>query len=345
MLTCLYVGQLWQGGTCLARARALRKLGAELTLFDVTPYQSSGPRLVRAFQHRLLAGPSVSRLNHDLVAAIRAGGRIDTLWVDKGTWVFPETLEEARKLGVRRLVHYTPDPAFHFHTSRHFRRSVPLYDLCVTTKRYELDLYRRAGARAVLFTWQGVDERFTRIRACAEIDGSQRDGTVFIGHREPHYERTLEALVRAGVPLRIYGPRWPGAARRNFHLATAVRGDAVVGDDYAATLATAKIGVGLLSKLCPDAFTTRSFEIPAAGAMLLAEDTEEHRELFRAGEEADFFRSPEERGDKARFYLSRDRLRETIAARGRDIVLRRFTWLELLQPVLKRLTEKDLLPA
>lgn len=344
MLTCLYVGQLREGGTCLARARALRKLGAELTLVDVTPYQSSGPRWVRAFQHRLLAGPSVSRLNHDLVAAIRAGGRIDTLWVDKGTWVFPETLDEARKCGVRCLVHYTPDPAFYFHTSRHFRQSVPLYDLCVTTKRYELDFYRRAGAREVLFTWQGVDERFTRVRACGEVAGSQREGAVFIGHRERHYERTLGALVRASVPLRIYGPRWPRAARRNRLLATAVHGDAVVGHAYAATLATAKIGIGLLSKLCPDAFTTRSFEIPAAGAMLLAEDTEEHRELFRAGEEADFFASEEELVAKAVFYLSHDRLREKIARRGRDIVVRRFTWLELMKPVLQQLEKTEPLP-
>lgn len=335
----LYVGQLWEGSTCLARARALERSGAQLTLFDVTRYQTEGARLVRALQHRLLAGPAVSRLNRDLVAALRAAGRVDTLWIDKGTWIFPETLDEARKLGVRCLVHYTPDPAFHVHTSRHFRRCVPRYDLCVTTKRYELELYRRAGARDVLFNWKGVDDRFERIEACKDIAGSGRDGVIFIGHREWHYERMLEALARAGLPLRIYGPRWPDVARSAPTLAAAVRGGAVLGDAYAATLATGKVGVGLLGKTCPDAFTDRSVEIPAAGAMLLAEDTDEHRELFRQGEEADFFRSAAELVDKASFYLARDGLRQSIAARGRDIVMRRFRCEQVLQPVCRRLAE------
>lgn len=329
----LYVGQLWEGGTCLARARALERLGAHLTLFDVTPYQTAGPRLARALQHRLLAGPAVSRLNRDLVATLRAARHVDILWIDKGTWIFPETLDEARKLGVRCLVHYTPDPAFHVHLSRHFHRSVPRYDLCLTTKRYELDLYRRAGARKLVFNWQGVDERFERIEACKDTTGAGRDGVIFIGHREPHYERMLEALAVAGLPLRIYGPRWPDRARSSLALAAAVRGGAVLGDAYAATLATAKVGIGLLGKTCPDAFTTRSFEIPASGAMLLAEDTDEHRELFRQGEEADFFASPEELVDKVSFYLTRDGLRQAIARRGRELVMRRFTWQQLLQPV------------
>ena len=107
----------------------------------------------------------------------------------------------------------------------------------------------------------------------------------------------------------------------------------MLGDAYAATLATAKVGIGLLGKTCPDAFTTRSFEIPASGAMLLAEDTDEHRELFRQGEEADFFASPEELVDKVSFYLTRDGLRQAIARRGRELVMRRFTWQQLLQPV------------
>lgn len=338
MLKICYVGQLWHGGTCLARARALERLGFDVQQFDVTPYQQRGARLMRALTHRLLVGSAIDFLNRDLRALVVGGGLFDILWVDKGTWIYPQTLEAARRAGVSLLVHYTPDPAFHVHHSRHFRACVPLYDLCVTTKRYELEHYRRAGAREILFTWQGVDERFSRLAECGRIETSGRRGLLFVGHHESYYERVLSAVAETGLPLRVMGPRWPRKVSAKTKLGAAVQGDGVVGDAYAACLATAQIGLGLLSKLCPDGFTTRTFEIPAAGAMLLAEDTPEHRELFRAGEEADFFSCIEELIDKARYYLTRDSLRHRIARNGRERVLRDFTWERALEPIRRMLT-------
>ncbi len=341
----LYVGQLWHGGTCAARATALEKAGFELVGFDVTPYYQQGSRLVRILGSRLLVGPAIDGLNRDLRAAVAANDRVDVLWIDKGTWIYPETLEFARHLGVRTVVHYTPDPAFHVHHSRHFRACVPLYDICVTTKRYELELYRRAGAKKVVFTYQGIDERFERIEACSKIECNSRTGMIFIGHHERYYEDQLRFVAGSGLPLRVYGPRWPRKTARDRVLAPAVKGDAVVGDAYAATLATGAIGIGLLCKAYPDAFTTRTFEIPAAGALLLAEDTAEHREIFLEGKEADFFTSTDELVDKARFYLKRDGIRAQIALRGRERVMRDFTWEKVLSPVVEALRERETLSA
>ena len=111
------------------------------------------------------------------------------VWIDKGQWVFPSTLKEIKTCIGALLVHYTPDPAFSVHTSRHFKRSLSLYDLCITTKRYELERYREAGAKQVIFTWQGIDDRFIHCERCAEIEGTHRAGMVLIGHTEPHYRR------------------------------------------------------------------------------------------------------------------------------------------------------------
>ena len=84
---------------------------------------------------------------------------VQGVWIDKGRWVFPSTLEKIKAWTGALLVHYTPDPAFIVHTSRHFEQSLSIYDLCVTTKRYELERYREAGAKQVVFTWQGIDDR------------------------------------------------------------------------------------------------------------------------------------------------------------------------------------------
>ena len=81
-----------------------------------------------------------------------------------------------------------------------------------------------------------------------------------------------------------------------------IQGDACYGVDYARALTGAKIAIGLLSKRIPETTTTRSFEIPACGTMLLAERTQDHQALFEEGVEAEFFDSAEECADKARFY-------------------------------------------
>ena len=105
--------------------------------------------------------------------------------------------------------------------------------------------------------------------------------------------------------------------------------------DYVRCLANARIGLGLLSKYCQDEFTTRSFEIPAAGTMLIAERTEEHQDLFEEGKEAEFFATLEELSDKISFYLKNDQARCRIAEKGRLKTLSCYHWKHVLVPVVE----------
>jgi hypothetical protein len=334
-----YIGQLWSGGTCAERAKVLAERGHELLRFDITPYMTAGSRMLRAFQHRLLYGPHVQQFNRDLTEFIERLAPLDVVWVDKGRWVYSSALERIKNVSGALLVHYTPDPTFTVHTSRHFERSLGTYDLCITTKRYELQRYRDGGAKHILFTWQGIDDRFVQGTNCGAIDRVQRSGIVFIGHAEKHYRRVLMAVASRNKDLRICGPDWERYARRHKSLRPFVKGGPLWGQDYVARLASARIGLGLLSKYYPDQFTTRSFEIPAAGTMLIAERTDEHHELFDEGREAEFFSSLAELSDKIGFYLENETARVKIAAQGRQRALACYHWRNVLLPAIKVMEE------
>jgi spore maturation protein CgeB len=278
----------------------------------------------------------LTRFNQDLVRVARTAGRLDIIWVDKGRWLFPEVLDEMKRITGAVAVHYTPDPAFRVHVSRHFNACLPQYELCITTKRYELEAYARHGAQQTLFALQGVDDRFERVSACREQDGRTID-LIFIGHLEPHYVNMLASVREVSDSLRVLGPGWTRLqTRREWR---GLVGVPVWGDDYARALAQARIGLGLLSKMYPDAFTTRTFEIPAAGAMLLGERTPEHQELFEEDREAVFFGSVEELTDKIRFYLKNESARRAIATAGRSRALAQYHWRHVMQLTLTRVRE------
>lgn len=333
----LYIGELWEGGTCLERAKVLSERGWQVIQFDTTPYLRGSSRILASVQHRLLWGPDVTRFNRDVLQAARAAGPLDVIWVDKGRWLREAELEELKRLSGAVAVHYTPDPAFTVHDSRHFEACLALYDLCITTKRYELESYRRRGAREVLFNWQGIDDRFERLAACAQLDARPFDA-VFVGHVEPYYVATLERVRAVTGNLRVHGPRWERLARRRGSWRGIAAG-AVWADALPEALARGRIGIGLLSKLYPDAFTTRSFEVPAAGAMLLAERTADHLELFDEDREAVFFSSMDELCDKLRFYLGAEGSRRRIAEAGRARVLANYHWRQVLAPAVRRVEE------
>ena len=122
----------------------------------------------------------------------------------------------------------------------------------------------------------------------------------------------MAELVRAGLPLSIWGHRWQKAPEWPL-LAPYWRGPAQ--DDpeiYARIIQSAKISLGLLSRGNRDRHTTRSFEIPAVGGLLCAERTDEHCASYKEGVEAVFWKDARECIEQCRRLLSDDALAAAI---------------------------------
>jgi hypothetical protein len=314
----LYVGQLYPKGwvsTARMRMEELGRLGPDIIPLETLGYYRWGGKWAGAPFRRLAWGPPLWLLNRAIVRRAREV-RPDILWVDKGVWVSRRTLARVRRVGARVLVHYTADPAFVGHRTRHFVGALREYDLAVTTKRYEEEAYRQHGARGLMVQYPSYDRDVHRpLTASPEEAARYAADAVFAGTYGPGREKYLLPLARAGVGLVIWGSNWERC--REPELRPFVRGRGVGGRDYALALGCAKIGLGILSPLWPDRSTTRSLEIPACGTFLLAERTEEHRALFEEGKEAVFFSSGEELVAKARYYLEHEDERKRIAAAGR----------------------------
>jgi len=316
----LYVGASRNG---IDKRRAIQSLGIELHDFDTEPYLEASSRTLASLAHRLNLGPAVNALNRNLQLRARALTDVTHVWVDKGVWIWPETLEELKRRFGASLVHYANDSMLRVNRSRHFRASIPVYDFLFTTKAWEMDGYRELGARLVRHVFDAADEqRFQPREATPAQCQMYRSPVTFIGRCEPHYARVLRAVADAGLGLAIWGPRWTRVGRRREWARICVRGEGVWFDDYPVALSCADIALGLLSKMFPETTTTRTFEIPASGTFLLAERTDDHRSLFEEGREADYFSSVEELVDKIRFYTANPSVRRRIAKEGRERYLR-----------------------
>lgn len=311
-MNVLYIGALTPGTTSRDRMVALQEIGHEVTGLDVVKYYAKY-RIARSIQWRLNPKIMLANFNRDIVALFKTRADFELIWIDKGVWVFPETLISMKAISAVPIVHYSPDFHVLFNRSPHLLGSLKLYDHVITTKTPELALLEQLGGRHVVFATQS----YCRHRWANPIRSQEFDAEIgFVGRSEAHYRKTIRSLSSSGLGVRVWGDQWSsrtafGGVRRDV-----VAGRGVFGDRYVNALASFRIGLGLLSKLFPEQHTTRSVEIPAAGTFLLAERTGEHSAMFSEGQEAEFFESPDEMVSKARFYLANESQRNQIAIRG-----------------------------
>lgn len=334
----LYLGDIGPGQTCLMRMRALERLGHQVRGVNTVEPWRQASWLQRQTQRRFHRGSVINELNRRILIAAR-DFKPDLIWADKQEFLRIETISALRNLGAR-LLHFTPDPYFTLSWKRTplMDQAMGAFDVLVYCKSYERAEYEALNQQTIYMPLGYCDETH---RPLPSSDGRWLCGVGFLGGWEPRREALLAPLADAGVDLKIWGGYWDfledgrwtlrrrvilnqlaGGAVYRIHrhqsLADRLQGGEVYGDDYARALTGSKIGLGFLRKVCPDQHTTRTFEIPACGSMLLADRTPEHLEFFEEGKEAEYFSSEDELVDKVRFYSENSTFRDRIARGGYD---------------------------
>ena len=335
MASILYVGPL--EGTASQRAQTLEDLGHRLVRVAGGIPVDRRYQLYRLF--RRVGGPrDLHGTNRSIRSSVRPGA-FEILWIDKGLDVRRRTLERVREVAPdTMLVHYSPDDyRLLFEESDRFADTIPLYDLVVTTKSYNVPELREQGARDVLFVDNAFSPDVHKPVPLSEDDRRRYGCDVgFVGFYERERADSMYRVAESGIRVTVRGPGWNRYPRRHENMIVEDR--FLDADEYVRVINATKINLAFLRKQARDLQTTRSVEIPACGAFMLAERTSEHLGLFREGEEAEFFDGDEELIEKCRRYLADDPQRERVAAAGLERCRRdRYDNAGRLQRVLDRL--------
>ena len=319
------MGPLYYGGTCLQRMKAMEKLGHEIFPVDTEPevVQENKSQFIYRVRRKLFGPPDIVDANYTICNLIKKYPT-NILWLDKALTIKPETLRIARKISPKTLIAgYAPDDMAAKHNqSRAFLKGLPYYHVYFTTKSYGVTELESLGVQKAVFVSNAYDPAIHRPVEVSINEKTEYGGPVgFIGDYENERAQYIFYLAQHGIPVRIWGTNW-GKKCKLTHPNIRIENKSLWGDQYARAICSFDINLGFLRKINRDLQTQRSIEIPACGAFMLMERTDEHLELFEEGKEAAFFNSKEELFEKVTYYLGHEEERKNIAQAGRDRCLR-----------------------
>lgn len=332
----------------VAVVAAFKKLGHQVEAFYWQAYfQTRNPmmRLWRRAQNKFLIGPTINKLNQDLITkAIQFKPKL--IFIYRGTHITPRTLTELKRvLPESEIFGYNNDDPFAVGHPlwlwRHFLKSVPIYDLVFAYRKHNITEYIDYGAKRVelLMPWYLPEKDKPKIQG--ELIEKKYD-VIYVGHYENDARiEYLKDIAERDFTFGLFGPDWDLAPKydwlQKYQPVLPARGNL-----YRETIISAKIALCFLSALNRDTYTRRCFEIPAMGVFMLCQYSEDLAQLFEDGVDAVFFHNPDDMMEKIAYYTSHDQLRQQIAANGRQRVVRNKHDIDSrMDYVLNSITKKD----
>jgi len=275
---------------------------------------------VRKITMRLAAGPSVNRLNDDLLA-LAERERPDLVWTDKLLEMKPRTLDNLRAMGIATVSYMIDNP---FGTRqdpgwRLYMKDIPHYDLHVVQRDSNIVDYKSRGGRNVVKIQTAYEPTMHFPPPPGWSDANRDREVSFIG---TPYDNRAEFLTRLwkefGLPVTLSGGLvWKRHLSAEATAALYRGHGELFRNEYREGIWKSKINLSFITHANKDEFTHKSFEIAACQGFLLAERSEGHLQRFVEDEEAVFFSTIEECVAKIRRYLPDEAARDRIAAAGR----------------------------
>lgn len=326
----LCIGEEWRGSNSSGLFYAFSRLGHVTQIVNEREFISASAKNITIKSlNRLIRPMQIKDFNDNLLKTYDSF-KPKCVLVYKGAFLYPETIRYFKKNSI--VVNFFPDVSFFDHGS-YIGRCITLYDWVFSTKSFaKHDLVKHFNYHNVTYLPHGFDPwvHLNNNRLFEDVFACEAS---FIGNFSKKKESYLENILsrNKNLDLMIWGNNW----RRQMNekgglIERCVKDISVTGDAYVAAIKMSKVNIALLSEngrnsSSGDEITSRTFHIPAAGGFMLHERTDEFLEYFEEDVEACCFSSAEELSDKISFYIKNDLLRNKIAKKGHEMVVREHT--------------------
>lgn len=266
-------------------------------------------------EYKYIIGPDILIINKKLIKEVKEK-KIDFVFLYSARIINVKTIKHISKMGIYIATYCNDDPFSSFYPKyfwRNFIKSLPYCDHTYIFRAYNKDEYYKKGSKIVsLLKSYYIEERNFRINNI-KIEEDFPD-VVFIGHyEEDGRDEYIEALLEKGISVGLSDtPAWKKRFQNRNNLI--ILHDPI--NRYNELINKAKIGIVFLSSINMDTYTTRCFEIPAAGTMMIAPYTDDLASMFIEDKEVAFYRNKEEFVEKIFFYLNNPNERARIAEGG-----------------------------
>lgn len=322
MAKIIYIGESNQSSNSYHTSNSLKRLGHEVYLYDPKTLLHSkvGANLFRSFHYQTgyrFLQSKVKRWINDIIQKEKSA---DLIWVNSGELLGKECVQLLKAFNSPVILYNNDDPTGKRDGQRFasLLKALPYYDLCTVRLEKDPAELQARGAKNILRVRMSYDEVAHKpFDQLSDIPAEFRSEVAFIGTwiRPERRDEFLLKLIQEGVPVSIWGARWPKSPHWK-QLEPFYRGGAVGGRNYVAAMQGAKICLGLLSKGNRDLHTRRSVEVPYSGGLLCAERTSEHQKMYEEGVEAVFWSDAAECAAICKKLLADDTLREQIRLAG-----------------------------
>lgn len=314
----LIVGHSGESDVGMHFQKAAIELGLDVSFSDLTE-ANKGPRWLQSLNwrirdHRPIHLHSFSKKVEARCREFRPGAILVT-----GT--SPPTvhaLDQIGRKGIKRINFLTDDPWNKSLGSKWFFSALPQYDFIFSSRKANLsDLQNCCSAKIEYLPFAYAPY----IHYPDQLGESSPD-IYFAGNADADRASLMGGLIEQGLNLELYGSYW----NRFRGTCPANRGRASL-ETIRKLSASAKVSLALVRRANRDGHAMRSYELPAFRACILAEDTQEHRDLYgKEGDAVLYFDSPVKLVEKTRWLLShpeerlslRARCYERVVAQGRN---------------------------
>jgi spore maturation protein CgeB len=348
--TALPHSRLWYVNLCLP----LKDLGHDIIPFE-TEYLHAGYDLDPYLpEHQALIAQRRPQFSEDLLQAVKTAHRhapIDLFFsYFASAHVESDAIREIGKMGITTMNWYC-NASYQFHLVRDL---APAYQYCLVPEKFRLEDYRRAGAQPIYCQEAANPNVYRPYELPVEYQAT------FVGQRYGNRPAYIQALVDAGIDVRVWGPYWEtgvepmyGWRQLRQGIANVLRlrqspwltngagryGGALSDEALIQMYSRSKISLGFSSvanvELGIKQVRLRDFEAPMSGAFYMVEYFEDLKECFVPEKEIVCFASERELIDKVKYYTTHEDERKRIRQAGLMRARSEHTWHQRFQQIFR----------